>query len=450
MGQQAQGRSYVGRHRRAETSSHRTGKVVVAGVGLSALVLPLATGSADAASYAKGATARASIGSSGQQVGGIGSTLTAVTDHQISASGRYVSFVSQSRNLVSRDTNGTDPDVFVRDRVLNKTYLVSLDTAGKQTPPFSGDREDYSAGNPVLAGNAPVVAYVFRAQQSHSYDRPFLRNVQTGVTVELPHLDNFTDLLDISSNGRYVLMKTTAEEFPGSQLWVYDAVTRKATRAALIEFSPSFGSGSISDDGRYIAYDVTDGTTGQNQVFRIDRTRPTAVPVLVSVGVGGRAANAVSSGPSVSANGRYVAFQSGASNLVAGDTNRALDVFVRDLVTGTTKRASVGAGGRQANGASWPESISADGREVAFTSAATNLVTGDTNKHTDVFVRQLDTGVTTRVSVSTSGRQLDSGASQPVLSADGNHILFLTAAAIVPGDSNGLPDSYVRDVLPPR
>ena len=449
MGQQARGQSYVGRHRAPE-APHRTGKAVVAGVGLTALVLPLATGSADAATYAKGATARASIGSTGQQIGGLGSTLTPVADHQISGSGRYVSFVSQAPNLVARDTNGTDPDVFVRDRVAHTTYLVSLDAAGKQTPAFSGDGDDYAAGNPVLASSSPFIAYVFRARQAHSYDRPFLRNLQTGVTVELPHLDNFTDLLDISSNGRYVLMKTTAADFPGSQLWVYDAVTRKVTRAALIEFFPSFGSGSISDDGRYIAYDVIDGTTAQNQVFRLDRTRPTAAPVLVSVGVGGRAANAVSSTPSLSAGGRYVAFQSAASNLVAGDTNGVRDVFVRDMVAGTTKRVSVGAGGRQANAASWPESISADGREVAFTSAATNLINGDTNRHTDVFVRQLDTGVTTRVSVSTSGRQLDSGASQPVLSADGNHILFLTAAAIVPGDSNRLPDSYVRDVLPPR
>ena len=107
----------------------------------------------------------------------------------------------------------------------------------------------------------------------------------------------------------------------------------------------------------------------------------------VSVGPGGAQADGGSFGPAISADGRYVAFMSGASNLVAGDTNHSPDVFVRDRVTHVTWRVSVGPGGTQANASNYAPAISADGRYVAFSSSASNLVAGDTNDKRDVFVR---------------------------------------------------------------
>ena len=98
---------------------------------------------------------------------------------------------------------------------------------------------------------------------------------------------------------------------------------------------------------------------------------------------------ATASSPAISADGRFVAFDSEATNLVPGDTNDASDVFVRDRQTGTTRRVSVSSGGAQGNGASFDPAISADGRFVAFNSDATNLVPGDTNGAADVFVRTL-------------------------------------------------------------
>jgi len=129
-------------------------------------------------------------------------------------------------------------------------------------------------------------------------------------------------------------------------------------------------------------------------------------PALVTVTTGGASANetAPQDGISVSADGTLVAFVSSSPNLVAGDTNGVRDVFVRNLVTGTTTRASLGAGG-QANGASSNAGISADGRFVVFTSLASNLVAGDTNGVADVFERDLATGQTTRVSASAGGDQ---------------------------------------------
>jgi hypothetical protein len=124
----------------------------------------------------------------------------------------------------------------------------------------------------------------------------------------------------------------------------------------------------------------------------------------VSVGGSGRPANDVSFDFGISAHGRYVAFVSLATNLVPGDTNRQRDVFVRDRLTDRTERVSVGPGGRQSNGLSWAAALSADGRFVAFTSAATNLVAGDTNRADDVFVRDRLRHTAARVSVGPSGR----------------------------------------------
>ena len=128
--------------------------------------------------------------------------------------------------------------------------------------------------------------------------------------------------------------------------------------------------------------------------------------------------------PAISADGRFVAFSSDATNLVPGDTNGTADVFVRDRQTGTTRRVSVGSGGAQGNGLSVDPAISADGRFVAFASDATNLVPGDTNGADDVFVRDRQTGTTRRVSVGSGGAQGDRVSFDPAISADGRFVAF--------------------------
>src|SRR5581483_8861709 len=125
--------------------------------------------------------------------------------------------------------------------------------------------------------------------------------------------------------------------------------------------------------------------------------------------------------PSLSADGRYVTFQSTASNLVAGDTNSADDIFLRDTQTGTTTRISVNSGGTQGNNDSLFPSISADGRYVAFDSLATNLVAGDTNGSSDVFVRDTQTRTTTRISVSSGGTEGKVDSYRLSISADGRY-----------------------------
>jgi Tol biopolymer transport system component len=166
----------------------------------------------------------------------------------------------------------------------------------------------------------------------------------------------------------------------------------------------------------------------------------------VSVGPAGVEADGSSGGAAVSADGRVVAFQSAASNLVAGDTNGTYDVFVHDRAAGTTTRVSVASGGRQGDGASVHPSVSADGRVIAFSSDATNFVTGDTNAATDVFVHDRATGTTTRVSVATGGAQADGGGYSPALSGDGRVVAWTSSATnLVRGDTNGLSDVFVQD-----
>jgi Tol biopolymer transport system component len=145
----------------------------------------------------------------------------------------------------------------------------------------------------------------------------------------------------------------------------------------------------------------------------------------VSVDSAGNLGNSGSYNPSISADGRFVAFSSGASNIVPGDTNNTHDIFVRDTLTNTTTRVSVDSAGNQANSNSDGPSISADGRFVAFDSDASNLVPGDTNNSYDIFVRDTLTNTTTRVSVDSAGNQGNSDSDRPSISADGRFVAFL-------------------------
>ncbi len=148
-----------------------------------------------------------------------------------------------------------------------------------------------------------------------------------------------------------------------------------------------------------------------------------------SVDGAGKEGDSASWGPSVSADGRFVAFESDARNLVQGDTNDTPDVFVHDRATGTTERISVDSSGNEADDESWDPAISADGNVVAFWSYADNLVAGDTNGTWDVFVHDRTTGVTERVSVDSSGQEGDGWSYFPAISSDGNVVAWATRTA---------------------
>jgi len=207
---------------------------------------------------------------------------------------------------------------------------------------------------------------------------------------------------------------------------------------------------SISGDARYVAFQsaasnlVASDTNGTSDVFVRDVQAGTTE--LGSMAAGGIPANYGGSFPSISADGRFLAFQSFATNLDAGDTNGNGDVFVRDLQLGTVERVSRPSGPGQGDDESMQPAISADGRFVAFVSRASNLVAGDSNGSIDVFVRDRQNGTTERVSVSTGGAQANQDCVQAAISADGRFVAFdSTATNLVAGDTNNVTDVFVRD-----
>ena len=164
---------------------------------------------------------------------------------------------------------------------------------------------------------------------------------------------------------------------------------------------------------------------------------------IVSVDSSGGLANDASYFSQISDDGRYVAFQSEASNLVAGDFNGSYDIFRRDVVTGVTELVSVRVNGSgSASGLGLAPAISGDGRFVAWQSNASNLVVGDTNGTWDVFVRDMQLGITKRVSVRSNGAQATLRSDEPEFSADGVYLFFESDDSLVPGDTNGTKDIY--------
>src|SRR5262245_2345389 len=213
---------------------------------------------------------------------------------------------------------------------------------------------------------------------------------------------------------------------------------------------------SVSADGRFVAFVslsdnlVPGDTNGAADVFVRDRL--TGTTERVSVSSTGAQANGNSGllngmgGPSISADGRYVAFDSEAANLVKGDTNGAIDVFVHDRLTGTTERVSVASDETQANGDSTHPSISADGNRVAYGSFASNLVQPDTNFAQDVFVRDRATGTTIRVSDAPDGSQGNNWSFSPELDGNGHLVAFDSFASNLGGNPNATVQVFLRDL----
>ena len=207
----------------------------------------------------------------------------------------------------------------------------------------------------------------------------------------------------------------------------------------------------LSPDGRYVVYDTeaalmpADNTTRDLYLF----DRVTQTHELISQSSSGVGGDAVSFGTSMSPDARYVVFTSAATNLVAGDTNGADDVFLRDRLLGTTERISLGAGGVQGNDDSVYGRVSADGRYVAFQSEASNLVPSDTNGFTDIFMRDRLLGQTERISLTSQQGQATGGSSHlPGMTQDGTGVVFTSFAQnLVPGDNNGVSDIFFRDLV---
>jgi Tol biopolymer transport system component len=384
----------------------------------------------------------------------------------MSADGRYVAFESLANNLVPGDTNRCY-DVFVHDRLTGQTTRVSVASSGQE-----GNGGSYA---PCISADGRSVTFLSSADNlvpgdTNGYDDVFVHDRLTGQTTRVSVASSGQQASEgsfaprISADGRYVAFESDAPNLVAGDtnhrrdIFVHDCVTGQTTRVSVSSSGEQANADcydpAISADGRYVAFwsradNLVPGDTNlAYDVFVHDRL--TGQTTRVSVATGGGQANDNSDSPSLSADGRYVAFVSHADNLVGGDTNHRRDIFVHDCATGQTTRVSVSSRGAQGNNDSWGPSISADGRYVTFTSYADNLVPGDTNGQSDVFVHDRLTGTTTRVSAPTGGGQGDSlsGDVSP-MSADGRYVAFVSNADnLVPRDTNGGLDVFVHDRWP--
>jgi len=404
-----------------------------------------------------GTTERVSISSAGEQ----GNNNS--DDPSVSSDGRYVAFHSYATNLFAGDTNGYQ-DIFVRDRTAGTTTRVSI-----ADDEAEADSDSYMSS---ISGNGQYVAFDSFASNlvagdiNGDYDI-FVRDRTAGTTTRVSiandeaEADSSSHNPSISSDGRYVAFESYATNLvigdtgDHRDVFVRDrtegTTTMVSVDSAGVQGNDDSGDPSISSDGHYIAFasiatNLVDGDTNAlSDIFVHDRI--TGITTRVSLSSAGTAGDGHSHSPSISSDGRYVAFDSYASNLVTGDTDGYLDIFVRDRTAGTTARVSVSSTGVQADGDSQNPSISGDGRYVAFDSWPGNLVADDTNGNEDVFVRDRTLSTTSRANLSSAGAQVtDSDSFRPYISGDGRYVAFESdTAMLVAGDTNLKRDVFITN-----
>ena len=335
---------------------------------------------------------------------------------RISSDASVIGFFSDGDGLVAGDTN-VRSDVFVRNRTLNQTTRASVATGGTQGNDDSGSATPSGDGRYIVfASNASNLV----AGDTNNATDIFIRDRHSGTTTRVlgtggvqPNDSSLAPV--ISDDGRYILFQSFATNLivgdtnTDRNLYLYDRTTATVTRVTGADFTPPASLGyyyDLSADGRYIVYSspanalVAGDDNNAEDVFVYDRT--TAQTTRVSVATDGTQGDGGSTFPAISGDGRFVVFQSAATNLVATDTNSATDVFLRDRLLNTTARVSTAADGTQGNGNSTYPTISANGAVISFESVATNLVADDTNSASDVFV-------VNRVALLNGGNMLTNG-----------------------------------------
>jgi Tol biopolymer transport system component len=372
--------------------------------------------------------------------GDSGASVGLATIPAISADGRFIAFTSAATNLVASDTNGSF-DVFLRDNCNGAPSGCTPSTI-RISVASDGSQSNGNSFNPSISADGRFVAFDSNASNLVPNDTNaatdiFLRDTCIGApaacvpqTVRLSVASDGSEGNDASSfpalsaNGRFVAFQSFATNLtPNNTTTFVNVFVRDTCFGAPSECSPSTS--------------------------------------LISVGPSGVPGNNGSTFPTISADGRFIAFASLATNLTSVPIPAAINnVFVRDTCAGApagclaaTTLASASAGGRPGNAASGLPSISADGRLVAFNSDATNLVSGDTNGFTDIFVRDTCLGGSAtcipsmaRVSVAADGTQGNFNSSVPAISADGHFVVFGSGATnLIPTDTNNATDIFLAN-----
>ncbi|MBN2477183.1 MAG: right-handed parallel beta-helix repeat-containing protein [Pirellulales bacterium] len=383
----------------------------------------------------------------------------------LSADGRLVAFDSEASSLVPGDTNGM-ADVFVRDLATGTIQRVSLRSDGGQG--------NGGSTQPALSADGRYVAFTSRASDlvpgdldlDDDNEDVFLYDRQTDtlvcVSLSLAGVPANHHSMDpsISADGRFVAFSSSATDLVvgdtnnRSDVFVYDRQTGLIERVSMASDGTQGNHRSqqpaISADGRYVTYssqatNLVPGDTNEfTDVFVYDRH--TATVERVSVSADGAQANNDSGSPAISADGRWVAFTSHSSNLAPGNPHGRAGAFLYDRHTGQIECISLRADGFAGNDGSYEVNVSADGRYVAFSSYASDLLPGDTDRQSDVLIYDRLTGTTSLASVRPDGVESNGDCGSPVLSADGHYVAFLSSSSnLVPDDHNAETDVFVTE-----
>jgi Zn-dependent metalloprotease len=383
----------------------------------------------------------------------------------VSDDGRYIAFRSDASNIVFGDTNYA-PDIFIHDRLTGINQRVSV-----------------SSTNPVISGNGRYVAFI----SSMGFANIYLKDIQSGEVYHVSHSYNGTTTFgssyapSVSYDGRYVVFSSSATnlvsndtnfcEYSWTQncadVFLWDRNTNIVTRISVSSEGEQANGASdypkISPNGRYVAFLsvasnlIAGDTNGIGGLFIHDLQTSETYRISEGNGYGDFS-------PDFSYDGRYIAFYSGNSTIVANDTNEYEDVFVYDQEVQEYTRVSVSSNGTQGNGNSTSSvSISSDGRFVVFRSDASNLVSNDSNAFIacdqydtgiaancpDIFLHDRQTGETILLSVASDGTQGDNWTFGADISGDATTVAFESlASTLVPGDTNGAFDIFVRSLDP--
>ena len=406
----------------------------------------------------------------------------------MSANGRFVAFVSDSSNIVVNDTNNTT-DVFVRDRQTGQTILVSMNAAG------TGPGNQFSRA-PTITPDGRFVVFISASSNLVNDDAAqlihedvYIRDLQSGTTrlVSRNATGNargngsagLFDPLGVSDDGRFVVftsvatdLTTTPDNNNQTDVFVRDLQTNTTKLVSINQTASAAGDGHadlpvITPDGRFVAFrsnakDLVALNIGfRRQVFVRDLQTNTTKLVTPNrfgnAGGNGDVDPVADRNLSISANGRFIAYVTDASDMVANDTNNSHDIFVRDTQLETTSLVGVDRDGFPSlSGYSGQFRMTPDGRFVVFISGSDSLVNNDVNQQLDVFVRDLQTNTTTLITVNQFGSAAGIGIGngpfiseflKPTISDDGRYVSFISHAgnlANIP-DNNGVLDVFVRD-----
>jgi len=293
--------------------------------------------------------------------------------------------------------------------------------------------------------------------------QPTSDDIQTRISTAADGMEGLGDSNEaqFSPDGRFVVFESDANNLVAgdtnnaTDVFLKDlttgAVTRLSTTANGTQANGNSSDAQLSQDGHLMVFSSTAANLGGSgsffpNIFLKDLT--TGAVTLVTSAADGTQANGLNSDARFSPDGHSAVFESSANNLVTGDANNQIDIFLKDLSTGAVTLVTNTADGTQGNGRSYDARFSADGHFVVFTSEASNLVADDTNGVSDVFLKDLTTGAITRLSTAANGAQTDFDSYTPLFSPDGHSVVFESDATnLVAGDGNNRTDLFLVNLF---